>query len=121
MIPNCNYVLIIPFSAILPMYSPCFLETHPYITILSYVGFVQVNGGNQAPLYTKLKSYDGIGTSSNIAKISWNFEKFIIDGNGVPIRRYKPGVEPSQITGDIDELIKTGKLPPKKKPTLNDF
>lgn len=50
---------------------------------------IEVNGGGSSPLYTKLKAYEGLGTSTDsIKKISWNFEKFLIDPKGMPVRRY---------------------------------
>lgn len=46
----------------------------------------------------------------------------MIDGNGVPVRRYRPGVEPEELTNDVAALLKTGTLgPAKKKKSLNDF
>lgn len=51
-----------------------------------------------------------------------HFEQFLIDGNGVPVRRYRPGVEPEELTNDVAALLKTGTLgPAKKKKSLNDF
>ena len=81
---------------------------------------IDVNGPFEDPLYTKLKSFKDIGVS-NIARISWNFEKFLINSDGIPVRRYKPGVLPSNIAGDIDSLITTGKIPERRRPSLNDF
>ena len=50
---------------------------------------IEVNGGGAAPLYNKLKAYDGLGTSTDsVKKISWNFEKFLVDPKGMPVRRY---------------------------------
>lgn len=49
---------------------------------------IEVNGGGASPLYNKLKAYDGLGTSTDsVKKISWNFEKFLIDPQGMPVRR----------------------------------
>lgn len=49
---------------------------------------IEVNGGGAAPLYNKLKAYDGLGTSTDsVKKISWNFEKFLINPQGMPVRR----------------------------------
>ena len=50
-----------------------------------------------------------------------NFEKFLIDADGVPVRRYRPGIVPSALEGDVSALIAKGKIPPRKKATLNDF
>ncbi len=54
-------------------------------------------------------------------EFSWNFEKVLIDGNGVPVRRYRPGVGPEEITADIETLLKTGKVPPARKKSLNEY
>lgn len=49
---------------------------------------IEVNGGGASKLYTKLKTYDGLGTSTDsVKKISWNFEKFLINPVGMPVRR----------------------------------
>ena len=49
---------------------------------------IDVNGGDASPLYKKLKSYDGLGTSTDsVKKVSWNFEKFLINPAGMPVRR----------------------------------
>jgi glutathione peroxidase len=82
---------------------------------------IDVNGGNASPLYKKLKSYEDISTSTNIAKISWNFEKFLVDGSGVPVRRYKPGIRPLALSADVESLVNTGAVGPRKKPALNDY
>ena len=81
---------------------------------------IDVNGPNTHPLYNKLKSYSDIGVS-NIMKISWNFEKFLLNENGIPIRRYKPGFEPELIRDDINMYISNGMLTVRKKATLNDY
>jgi glutathione peroxidase len=50
---------------------------------------IEVNGGGSSPLYVKLKAYEGLGTSTDsIKKVSWNFEKFLVDPKGMPVRRY---------------------------------
>lgn len=81
---------------------------------------IEVNGPTAHPLYVQLKSYKDIGVS-NIAKISWNFEKFILDSEGKPLRRYKPGILPTELSGDIESLLTKGVIPPKKKATLNSY
>eukprot|EP00607_Mallomonas_marina_P009916 CAMPEP_0182420910 /NCGR_PEP_ID=MMETSP1167-20130531/6024_1 /TAXON_ID=2988 /ORGANISM="Mallomonas Sp, Strain CCMP3275" /LENGTH=189 /DNA_ID=CAMNT_0024597485 /DNA_START=245 /DNA_END=811 /DNA_ORIENTATION=- len=72
---------------------------------------LDVNGMQEHPLYNTLKKYDGeIVGSPDIAKVSWNFEKFLLDSRGVPVRRYKPGIRPGMLDKDISELLKTGKV-----------
>ena len=83
---------------------------------------IDVNGNNQHPLYAALKEYKGeIVGSPNIGKISWNFEKFLLDSNLEPVRRYKPGIRPDALEADIKGLLTSGTIPPRKKPSLNDY
>lgn len=53
---------------------------------------VNVKGDNQHPLYSWLtkKSMNG----SEDSKVSWNFQKYLIDENGKLVAIFKPGVEP---------------------------
>ena len=81
---------------------------------------IDVNGARESPLYTRLKSVPDIGVSK-IGKISWNFEKFLIDSSGAPVRRYKPGVLPLELKGDIEALLAGKEVPPRKRATLNDY
>ena len=50
---------------------------------------IEVNGDDAHPLYKKLKKESG-GSD----KIRWNFEKFLLDGNGKIIKRFSPSVKP---------------------------
>ena len=50
---------------------------------------IEVNGDGAHPLYKKLKKESG-GSD----KISWNFEKFLLDGDGKIIKRFSPRVKP---------------------------
>ncbi|MDE2641444.1 MAG: glutathione peroxidase [Verrucomicrobiota bacterium] len=50
---------------------------------------IEVNGDGAHPLYKKLKKESG-GSD----KIRWNFEKFLLDGNGKIIKRFSPSVKP---------------------------
>lgn len=61
---------------------------------------VDVNGENEAPLYTLLKSEQpGDGETSDI---TWNFEKFLVDKSGKVVKRYAPPVTPEEVAGDLD-------------------
>lgn len=69
---------------------------------------VDVNGDNAHPVYKFLKSMKsttllGVPVMSDIA---WNFEKFLIDRNGVVMQRYKPTHAPLDFEADIIELLK---------------
>ncbi|WP_080796645.1 glutathione peroxidase [Corynebacterium pacaense] len=53
---------------------------------------LDVNGEHEHPLYTELKKQpreDGHG-----GDIEWNFEKFLVDPEGVTIARFAPTVDP---------------------------
>jgi len=81
--------------------------------------YADVNGGDATELYKVLKEAKGISTSSTgLKKIDWNFEKILVDKNGVPIRRYRPSVLPEALDKDLGGLLKTGVLPKRVKPSL---
>lgn len=52
---------------------------------------VEVNGDNTHPLWQFLKTAQG-GTIGDFIK--WNFSKFIVDRNGIPVERFGPNVNP---------------------------
>ena len=79
--------------------------------------YVDVNGGGAAQLYKEMKEIKGISTS-DLKKIDWNYEKFLIDSEGIPIRRYRPNVMPEVVGKDVDSFINKGKLPIRKKAEL---
>lgn len=58
---------------------------------------INVNGGNQHPLYAELtKAKDASGKAG---KVKWNFEKFLISPNG-DIQRFRSAVAP-----DAPEIV----------------
>ncbi|CAN7993806.1 unnamed protein product, partial [Ixodes hexagonus] len=83
---------------------------------------IEVNGEKQHPLYTFLKSRcpspnpafhkkDYLFYSPQYsADIRWNFEKFLVDRHGNPVKRYEPSFEPNSIAYDIERLIRTEEL-----------
>lgn len=63
---------------------------------------VDVNGENEAPLYTFLKAEQpGDGDTPDIA---WNFEKFLVDKSGRVVKRYPPPTTPEEIAPDLDSV-----------------
>ncbi|MDQ7044816.1 MAG: glutathione peroxidase [Sulfurimonas sp.] len=64
---------------------------------------IDVNGDNEAPLYTYLKKEKGgfLGFDS----IKWNFTKFLVDANGKVIKRYGSSTKPKTIEKDIIKLL----------------
>lgn len=63
---------------------------------------INVNGEDEDPLYTWLKSQKkGLGHND----IKWNFTKFLVDQNGDVIKRYAPTTTPEKIEKDIKRLL----------------
>ena len=60
---------------------------------------IDVNGDSAHPLYKWLKSKQGgfLGFDG----IKWNFTKFLVNKDGVPIKRYAPTVDPKDIEPDL--------------------
>lgn len=76
-----------------------------------------VNGEKENPVYTFLKSrcrsvraefqapYKLYYSPYHQDDIRWNFEKFLVDRAGQPVRRYDESLDPSEIVPDIDALL----------------
>jgi len=76
-----------------------------------------VNGKNENPIYTFLKSrcpsvrkefqapYKLYYDPYHQDDIRWNFEKFLINKSGHPVRRYDESLDPMEIVPDIDALL----------------
>ena len=105
-------------------------EIHNFCTLRYQTTFPQmkkseVNGANELPLYTYLKSQKGFdGFEANALKltlernlnaadpnwektpdIKWNFTKFIIDRNGNVIARFEPTANMSKVEDCIKSLL----------------
>ena len=63
---------------------------------------IDVNGSDEHPLYTWLKSEKG-GLLGK--KIKWNFTKFLVARDGTVIERYSPATEPADLAGDIEQAL----------------
>ncbi len=63
---------------------------------------IDVNGENEAPIFTELKKQQGGLFGS---KIKWNFTKFIVDGNGKVIKRFGPTEKPAKIEKFIEKNL----------------
>ena len=63
---------------------------------------IEVNGANEHPLYTFLKSEKGGIMGDNI---KWNFTKFLIDREGHVVERFAPTVTPEKIDEKVKELL----------------
>ncbi|EDV95891.1 probable phospholipid hydroperoxide glutathione peroxidase isoform X1 [Drosophila grimshawi] len=63
---------------------------------------VDVNGDNAAPIYKYLKAKQ---TGTLGSGIKWNFTKFLVNKEGIPINRYAPTTDPMDIAKDIEKLL----------------
>jgi glutathione peroxidase len=65
---------------------------------------IDVNGSKTHPIYKFLKNKLRSGIFSN--RIKWNFEKFLIDNTGKPIKRFSPKTKPQSMEGEIIKALK---------------
>ena len=63
---------------------------------------IDVNGKNESPLYTYLKSAKGGVFGKNI---KWNFTKFLVDREGNVVKRFAPTATPAKLEQEIKELL----------------
>lgn len=64
---------------------------------------IQVNGPEAAPLFDFLK--DQARGLLRTRAIKWNFTKFLVDKDGVVVKRYAPRTRPSHIGQAIEEEL----------------
>lgn len=64
---------------------------------------IEVNGTGAHPLYTYIKkAHPGLFGSEGI---KWNFTKFLVNREGVVIKRYAPTDTPEKIEVDLEKII----------------
>jgi glutathione peroxidase len=63
---------------------------------------IDVNGTNESPLYTYLKSKFGGVLGANI---KWNFTKFLVSKNGEVVARFAPTKKPVSLSAEIEKLL----------------
>ncbi|KAF9346746.1 glutathione peroxidase gpx1 [Mortierella sp. NVP85] len=63
---------------------------------------IDVNGDNEDPVYTYLKSQK---KSLLMSRIKWNFEKFLIAKDGTVVERYASITTPETIGKDIEKQL----------------
>lgn len=105
-------------------------EIHEFCTLHYNTTFPQmkksdVNGANELPLYTYLKSqkgFEGFGEGQmaelmdgllfkidpqykNNSDIKWNFTKFLVDKNGKVVSRFEPTIDMSVVEKAIKDLL----------------
>lgn len=95
-----------------------------FVPAFPLVQKLEVNGETQHPFFAFLKGRCPSPVTSFRSKdrlfyspqdnndIRWNFEKFLVDREGTPVRRYEPGFKPLDMADDIDSLTLRGRLPP---------
>ncbi len=98
-----------------------FCQLH-YNTTFEQMKKSDVNGANELPLYTFLKSqkgFEGFGKGkmafllrfANIGKkksdpsIRWNFTKFIIDRQGNVVKRFEPTIDMKEVEEFVKSLL----------------
>jgi glutathione peroxidase len=59
---------------------------------------IDVNGDGACALYQLLRTAEP-------GDITWNFEKFLVDGDGKVVKRYGPMVTPEEIEPDVVSLL----------------
>lgn len=66
---------------------------------------IEVNGSARHELYDELVQVPD--ASGEAGDISWNFEKFLVDGDGSVVARFGPAVIPDdpQLIGGIEALL----------------
>jgi glutathione peroxidase len=64
---------------------------------------IEVNGDKTHPLYRFLK--DARRGLFGTQRIKWNFTKFLVERDGVPVKRYSPQDKPENIAQDIERLL----------------
>ena len=82
-------------------------EIHEFCTLKYNTTFpqfakIEVNGENESPLYTFLKSKKKGMLGNNI---KWNFTKFLVDKEGNVVARYASTTSPETIEKDIIKLL----------------
>ncbi len=105
-------------------------EIHEFCTLKYHTEFPQmkksdVNGENELPLYTFLKSqktFEGFGSGpkallmntmlkkidpdyKNNANIKWNFTKFLVDRQGNVVARYEPTTNMKDVKDEVEALL----------------
>ncbi|MCD8041111.1 MAG: glutathione peroxidase [Clostridia bacterium] len=63
---------------------------------------INVNGKNEEPLYTFLKSNAG-GVMGD--RVKWNFTKFLVDREGNVVARFPSTKKPEALEEDIEKLL----------------
>ncbi len=64
---------------------------------------IHVNGKDAHPVYQYLKATrSGI---HGLEAIKWNFTKFLVDKEGLPVKRYAPADKPEGLGSDVEAVL----------------
>ena len=63
---------------------------------------IEVNGDGACELYKVLKA--GQPNDDGSEDITWNFTKFLINGDGKVLKRYDPKTTPKEIEAELESL-----------------
>lgn len=69
-----------------------------------------VNGKNATPLFKFLQDHPNCPGILGFNGIKWNFSKFLVDKNGLPVKRWAPKDEPFKMEKEIQKLLGHGEL-----------
>lgn len=72
---------------------------------------IEVNGSGAHPLYSFMKKYQP-------GNIEWNYVKFLVDRNGIPIKRFSPVFDPKNFERDVVATLAGEPLPKKERTFL---
>lgn len=64
---------------------------------------IEVNGDGACDLYKWLRSEQP--GDADASDITWNFEKFLVNGAGEVVARFNPAVTPEQVAEALPDLI----------------
>lgn len=60
---------------------------------------IEVNGKNAHPMYTYLKK------ATKTGDLEWNYVKFLVGRDGVPVKRFGSLYNPKDFEGDVKKLL----------------
>lgn len=66
---------------------------------------IEVNGEERHEIYRAL--VDQPNEKGEVGDVTWNFEKFLVDGSGAVVARFNPGIEPTDplVVGAIESQL----------------
>ncbi len=76
--------------------------TSTYGVTFPMMGKIAVNGRHADPLYKWLKAET---PGSNGKRIEWNFAKFLVGRDGMPVKRFGSRTPPEELRADIEALL----------------